>query len=52
MMTIGGRTATPTRTVQLENEFNCPAAMPTLDTAETQSMAVMALIETTFILQL
>jgi hypothetical protein len=43
-MTSGGRTATTPRTVQLGNEFIF-AAMPTMDTVETQSIATMALID-------
>ena len=50
IMTSGGRTAMPTRTVQLENEFKFPATAP-IDAAETQNMAVMALIDTSCILQ-
>jgi len=50
IMTSGGRTATPARTVQLENEFTF-AAMPAMDTAETQSIAVMALIDTSCIVR-
>ena len=50
IMTSGGRTATAARTVQLDSECRWPA-MPATDTAETQTMAMMALIETSFIWQ-
>ena len=50
IMTSGGRTATPARTVQLEIEFKF-SAMPAMDTAEIQSMAKMALIDTSCIFQ-
>jgi hypothetical protein len=43
-MMSGGTTATPARTVQLETEFKC-AATPAMDTVDTQSMAMRALIE-------
>lgn len=42
IMTSGGRAAMPARTVQPENEFKFPA-IPAVDTAETQGMAMTAL---------
>ena len=45
IMTSGGRTARAARTVQLEIAFAF-AAMPTEETAKTQSTAQMALIDT------
>jgi hypothetical protein len=50
IMMSGGITATTPRAVQLANEFICPA-MPTMDTVETQSIAMMALIDTSCIFQ-
>lgn len=50
IMTSGGRTAMPARTVQLENEFTFPA-MPAIDTAKTQSSAMVVLIDTSCIFQ-
>jgi hypothetical protein len=50
IMTSGGTTATHARTVQFETEFTF-AAMPAMDTAETQSMAKMALMDTSCIFQ-
>ena len=51
IMMSGGTTATPVRTVQLGAEFTFPA-MPAMDTADTQSMAQMALMETSCIFQM
>jgi hypothetical protein len=45
IMTSGGMTTTAARTVQLANEFRFPA-MPTMETVENQSVAMMALIDT------
>jgi hypothetical protein len=50
IMTSGGKRATPAKTVQFENEFKFPA-MPAMDTAEIQSMAMVALIDTSGIRQ-
>ena len=44
IMTSGGRTATPARTIQLDNELTFPA-VPAVHTAEIQSTAMMAFIE-------
>ena len=48
IMTSGGRTATPARTVQPDNVFTLPA-MPAVHTAETQTVATVALIESSCI---
>jgi hypothetical protein len=50
IMTSGGTAATPARTVQLEKEFRFPP-MPTMETVETQSRTMMALIDTSCIFQ-
>ena len=50
IMTSGGRTATAARTVQAVAECRFPA-MPAMDTAEAQATEMMALIETSFIVQ-
>ena len=50
IMTSGGRTATPARTIQLDNELKFPA-MPAVHTAEIQSTAMTALIETSCMFQ-
>ena len=42
IMKIGGKTATPARTAQLESEFRFPAR-PAINTAETQTVARTAL---------
>src|SRR3954468_14877628 len=49
IMTTGGRTATPARTVQSKNEFTFPA-IPEMVTAKIQSIAMTALIDTSCIL--
>jgi hypothetical protein len=46
IMTSGGTTATPARRVQLENESTF-RAMPTTDTPEIQSIAMMGMLERT-----
>ena len=48
IMTSGGMAATAARIAQLGNAFEFPA-MPTMDTIETQSMAMMVLIDTSCI---
>lgn len=50
IMTSGGTTATPVTTVQLENESKF-RAMPMTNTANTQSIAMMVLIETSCMFQ-
>jgi hypothetical protein len=50
IMTSGGRTMTAARTVQFENEFKSPA-IAAVETTEIQSMAMVALIGTTCMLQ-
>jgi hypothetical protein len=50
IMTIGGRTAAPARTVQLDREFRFPAR-PAIPTAATQPVAKTALIDKRCILQ-
>ena len=50
IMTSGGRTPTPARTVQPDNAFTLPA-MPAVHTAETQAAATMALMESSCMLR-
>ena len=45
IMTIGGRTATPARTAQLDSEFRFPAR-PAINTAEIQTVARTASSDT------
>jgi len=50
IMTSGGTRATPVRTVQLGKECIFPA-MPKMSTIEIQSIAMMALVDTSGICQ-
>ena len=50
IMTIVGRRATLARTVKLDGELRCPA-MPTIHTANSQTAATLALIDTSCMLQ-
>jgi hypothetical protein len=50
IMTSGGRAATSARTVQPDSEFKWPA-MPAVQTAETQTVATVALMDSGSILQ-
>jgi len=51
IMTTGGTTATAARTAQLGKEFECPVMPAMVHTAETQSMAMMDLSDTSCMLQ-
>ena len=46
----GGTTASPARSVQLENESTFPA-IPMINAADTQSMTMMSLTETSCMFQ-
>ena len=50
IMTIVGRRATLARTVKLDGELRCPA-MPTIQTANTQTAATTALIDASCMVQ-
>ncbi len=50
IMTSGGRTATPARTLQLAKEFVFPPT-PTMATVDTQSRAITAAIDTSCMIQ-
>lgn len=50
IMTSVGTMATPARTLQLDNVCTLPA-IPAMETAETQTMATMALIDTSCMVQ-